>query len=107
MSNCKGDLTSSGISDINTILAGYISEDKALREYSRGASVNSDHCPRVEFSRFEGTSPDPGILTQLSSFVVNFEAFIDFSNCPDSKGQVLHDLKEKNELIKKVIGMTE
>lgn len=105
--NRQGDLTSSGISDINTILAGYMADDKALRKYSTGASVNSDLYPRVEFSRFEGTSPDPGILTYLSSVGVNFEAIIDFGSCPDKKEQVLKDLAEKNEAIKKEIGKVE
>lgn len=105
--NRQGDLTSSGIPDINTILAGCLADDRALRAYTLGASVNSDIYPRVEFSRFEGVVPDAGLLAHLSSVSVNFEAIIDFSSCPDSKEQVLRDLAEKNEALKKEIGRVE
>ena len=101
--NRQGDLTSSGISDFNTILAGYMADDKSLREYAHGAMVNSDLYPRVEFSRFEGSTPDPGIMNHLSSFSVNFESMLDFSHCPDDKVQVLSDLEEKNTALKKGI----
>jgi len=99
--NRQGDLTSSGISDINTILAGYLADDRALREYARGASANSDLHPRVEFSRFTGNTAAPGILRQLSSFSVNFEDVINFDRCTDNKEQVLNDLAEKNTALKK------
>jgi spermidine synthase len=102
--NGQGDLTSSGISEFNTILAGYIADDKALREYARGASVNSDLYPRVEFSRFTGNTPDQAILKQLSSFRVRFEHLISFDSCPEMAGEVLNDLARKNSALKEKTG---
>ena len=105
--NRQGDLASSGIPDINTILAGYMADDKALREYTLGASVNSDLYPRVEFSRFEGTAPDPGILTRLSSFGVQFDSLLSFDSCPGMAERVINDLQRMNSELKTRIGRTE
>jgi len=105
--NRQGDLNSSGITDINTIIAGLLADDKALREYVNGARVNSDLYPWVEFSRFNGTSDDPGILKQLSSFNINFEAIINYSDCPDNKAQILDDMIKRNAVLKKEIEMAE
>jgi spermidine synthase len=99
--NRQVTLTSSGISDINSILAGYMADDKTLRDYTYNVPVNSDVFPRVEFSRFTGNAPDTGILARLSSFRVNFGSILDFSGCPDEKKPVLHDLEEKNAILKR------
>jgi predicted membrane-bound spermidine synthase len=101
--NRQGNLTTSGVSEFNAILAGYMADDNALREYARGARINSDLYPRVEFSRFVGNTTNPGILKQISSFSVDFDSLIDFDSCPEMAESVLDNLVRKNAELKKGI----
>jgi len=97
----QGSLTSSGIDNIDTILAGLLVSDAALRNYAGDALVNSDVFPRVEFSRYAGDGPDKAILEHLSSFRVNFDAVISFDDCPESAREVLETLSTKNTEMRK------
>jgi hypothetical protein len=94
--NSQGTLTSSGIGDVDSILAGLLADDATLRKYTREASVNTDVFPRVEFSRFLGDGPDKAIVEHLSSFRVSYGKLISFDNCPESAREVLDVLARKN-----------
>ncbi len=99
--NRQGSMNASGIDDAGVILAGFLADDAALRNYAQGAIANTDGFPLVEYSRYVATGTDTAILNRLASFRPRFENVISFENCPESASEVLESLVAKNAALKK------
>jgi spermidine synthase len=99
--NNQGALTSSGIDDVDAILAGLLADNTDLRKYIQGALTNTDIFPRIEYSRFVGNQSDRAILEHLSAFRVSYSHMISFENCPELASGVLKALAAKNAALRK------
>ncbi|MBN2762406.1 MAG: fused MFS/spermidine synthase, partial [Bacteroidales bacterium] len=94
--NREGELTMSGITGVDMILAGLLADNITLRHYVDGVPENTDVVPVVEFSRFVGDIPDKSIIDNLSSLKVSYKDIISFEKCPGIAGEVLNNLMVRN-----------
>jgi spermidine synthase len=100
--NREFHLTDVDIYNVEMLLGSLLADRKILHEYVQGAVRNTDNFPYVEFSKVVDQKPNREVLKDLSSFRVDFDQFVGFTEQDDGVCKAaLTQIKQHNSNIRK------
>jgi hypothetical protein len=99
--NSKDDLTSIGISNVESLIAQLLLDDRHLRSYVHDASDNTDNNPFVQYSRKINKNTDEEVLKFLVNTQIDYNAFLqEQGNCIQEINNTIAKIKQFNESLK-------